>query len=116
MFDTIPFTSVHSNLERGLVILTESFSPLRSVLHNLSCWSPKQKWCDKPRYSWYCLLDMHEKPVLTSSHLLKLATATKLDVFESRDVELIYVHFYLSDLDEPYTKTTGLMCRFQIWP
>ena len=36
-------TSVHSNLEQGLVILTESFSPLRSVLHNLSCWSPKQK-------------------------------------------------------------------------
>ena len=27
-------TSVHSNLEHGLVILTESFSPLRSVLHN----------------------------------------------------------------------------------
>ena len=37
IFDTIPFTSVHSNLEHGLVILTESFSPLRSVLHNLSC-------------------------------------------------------------------------------
>ena len=35
--DTMPFTSVHSNLERGLAILTESFSPLRSVLHNLSC-------------------------------------------------------------------------------
>ena len=59
---------------------------------------------------------MCEKPVLTSSHLLKLATATKLDAFESRDIELIYVHFYLSDLEEPYTKTTGLMCRFQIWP
>ena len=59
---------------------------------------------------------MREKPVLTSSHLLKLATATKLDTFESWDVELIYVHFYLSDLGEPYTKTTSLMCRFQIWP
>ena len=35
-------TSVHNNLEHGLAILTESFSPLRSVLH-LSCWSPKQK-------------------------------------------------------------------------
>ena len=34
-------TSVHSNLEHGLAILTESFSPLRSVSHNLSCWSPK---------------------------------------------------------------------------
>ena len=36
-------TSVHSNLEYRLAILTESFSPLRSILHNLSCWSPKQK-------------------------------------------------------------------------
>ena len=36
-------TSVHSNLEHGLAILTESFSPLRSVLHNLSFWSLKQK-------------------------------------------------------------------------
>ena len=36
------FASVHSNLEHWLVILTE-FSPLRSVLHNLPCWSPKQK-------------------------------------------------------------------------
>ena len=44
MLDTVPFTSVISNLERGLAILTESFSPLRSVLHNLSCWSPKQKY------------------------------------------------------------------------
>ena len=34
---------LHSNLEHGLAILTESFSPLRSVLHNLSCWSPKQQ-------------------------------------------------------------------------
>ena len=32
-----PLTSVHSNLEHGLAILTESFSPLKSVLHNLSC-------------------------------------------------------------------------------
>ena len=37
MFNTLPFTSVVNNLERGLAILTESFSPLRSVLHNLSC-------------------------------------------------------------------------------
>ena len=37
IIDTIPFTSVHSNLEHGLAILTESFSPLRSVLHNLTC-------------------------------------------------------------------------------
>ena len=58
---------------------------------------------------------MCEKPVLTSSHLLKLATATKIDAFKSQDVELIYVHFYLSDLDKPYIKMTSLMCRFQIW-
>ena len=43
MLDTILFTSVVNNLEHGLAILTESFSLLRSVLHNLSSWSPKQK-------------------------------------------------------------------------
>ena len=37
MLDTIPFTSVYNNLEHGSAILTESFSPLRSVLHNPSC-------------------------------------------------------------------------------
>ena len=31
------FTSVVNNLECGLAILTESFSLLGSVLHNLSC-------------------------------------------------------------------------------
>ena len=31
----VSLTSVHSNLEHGLAILKESFSPLRSVLHNL---------------------------------------------------------------------------------
>ena len=40
---TILFTSVVTNLEHGLVTLTESFSPLESELHNLPCWSPKQK-------------------------------------------------------------------------
>ena len=34
MFDTLLFTSVYSNLEHGLAILTESFSPLQSKLHN----------------------------------------------------------------------------------
>ena len=43
MPDTIPFTSVCNNLEHGLVTLTENFSPLESELHNLPCWSPKQK-------------------------------------------------------------------------
>ena len=42
-FLNVSLTSVHSNLEHGLAILTESFSPLRSVSHHLSCWSPKQK-------------------------------------------------------------------------
>ena len=36
-------TSAHSNLDHELVILTESFSPLRSVLQYLPCWSPNQK-------------------------------------------------------------------------
>ena len=44
-------TPIHSNLEHGLVIPTESLNPLRSVLHNLPCWSPKQMWCNKPCYS-----------------------------------------------------------------
>ena len=35
--NTILFTSVVNNLERGLVTLTESFSPLESELHNLPC-------------------------------------------------------------------------------
>ena len=43
MLEYNPFTSVHKNLEHGLVTLTESFSPLESELHNLPCWSPKQK-------------------------------------------------------------------------
>ena len=30
-------SSVHKNLEHGLVTLRERFSPLRSVLHNLPC-------------------------------------------------------------------------------
>ena len=33
----VPLTSVHKNLEHGLVTLTESFSPLESELHNLPC-------------------------------------------------------------------------------
>ena len=42
-FLNVSLTSVHSNLEHRLAILTESFSPLRSVSHNLSCWSLKHK-------------------------------------------------------------------------
>ena len=46
-------TFVHSNLEHEqLAILTESFSPLKSELQNLTYWSPNQKWCDKPHYSY----------------------------------------------------------------
>ena len=54
--NTIPFTSVCKNLECGLVILTESFSPLESELHNLPCWSPKQKCAPSymiPFYTMY---------------------------------------------------------------
>ena len=51
---------------------------------------------------------MRKKPVLTSSHLLKLVTATKIDAFKFQDVELIYVHFCLSNLGKPYTKMTWL--------
>ena len=40
----------------------------------------------------------------TSSDQFPLTTATKIDMFKSQDVESIYVHFYLSDVDEPYTK------------
>ena len=45
-----PFTSIHSNLVHGLAILTESFSPLRSVLHNLLLKS-KAEVCTKLRDS-----------------------------------------------------------------
>ena len=37
------YTSVHSNLEHGFVILTESFSPLWSELHNPFCRHPNEK-------------------------------------------------------------------------
>ena len=52
---------------------------------------------------------MCEKPVLTSSHLLKLTTTTKIDAFKSWDVEMIYVHLYLSNLDKLYIKMTSLI-------
>ena len=51
LLPSVSLTSVHSNLEPGLVILTESFSLLRSVLYNLSCWNPKQKWQGKAMLS-----------------------------------------------------------------
>ena len=54
MLDTIPFTSVISNLERGLAILTESFSPLRSVftqpLLSKSKAEVRAKLCDSLLY------------------------------------------------------------------
>ena len=43
MFDTLLFTSVHSNLEHRFVILTESFSPLVSELHNPLRRHPNEK-------------------------------------------------------------------------
>ena len=72
MLDTIPFTSVIINLEHGLAILTESFSPLRSVLHNLSCWSPKQKCTLShaiPFYTMYTQTQLNQFfPVSASSN------------------------------------------------
>ena len=71
MLDTIPFTSVCSNLEHGLAILTESFSPLRSVLHNLSCWSPKQKCMQSyaiPFYTCTLKLDWTDLNWFWASH------------------------------------------------
>ena len=35
-----------------MAILIESISLLKFVLYSLSCWSPKQKWCDKACYSY----------------------------------------------------------------
>ena len=69
-------TSVRSNLERGLAKLTESFSPLRSVLHNLSCWSPKQKCILSHMIPFYitCI-----KPDQTSSHWPQLVPTNQSD-------------------------------------
>ena len=41
-------TSVHYNLEHGIAIITESFSPLNLDLHNLTVRHPYEKWHDKP--------------------------------------------------------------------
>ena len=67
MLDTIPFTSVHSNLEHGLAILTESFSPLRSVLQQPRLLKSKAEVCDKPHYSYFVTC------TTTRSNQLKLA-------------------------------------------
>ena len=71
-----PFTSVHSNLEHGLSVLTESFSPLRSVLHNLPCWSPKQKCATSHAIPFYitCI-----KPDQTGFHWLQLVPTNQSD-------------------------------------
>ena len=66
-----PFTSVINNLEHGLAILTESFSPLRSVLYNLSCWSPKQKCVLSyaiPFYTMYTQTRLNWFPLAWTSH------------------------------------------------
>ena len=95
-------TSVYSNLEHGLPILTESFSLLRSVLHNLSCWSPNQKstsidtqynfeqyicivralilkWGDKPRYN------IHLSCTTTGKNWFELVTASLNHVLPIRN-------------------------------
>ena len=76
MLDTIPFTSVHSNLEHRLAILTESFSPLRSVLHNLPCWSPKQKCVTSHAISFYTTCIKLDQ---TGSHWLQLVPTNQSD-------------------------------------
>ena len=76
MLDTIPFTSVHSNLEQGLAILTESFSPLRSVLHSLPCWSPKQKCATSHVISFYITCIKLDQ---TGSHWLQLVPTNQSD-------------------------------------
>ena len=74
-------TSVLSNLEHGLAILTESFSP--SELHKLPCWSPKQKWCNKLRYSLFVMLTHWPKLILlvltNFNHLGRALNATLLE-------------------------------------
>ena len=53
-------TSVHSHLEHGLAILTESFSPLKSALHNLSCWSLNQMFISvDTQYNFLTLVALH---------------------------------------------------------
>ena len=53
-------TSVHSNLEHRLTTLTESFSPLKSVLHNHPCWSPNQKSTSiDTQYNFLTLVALH---------------------------------------------------------
>ena len=52
MLETIPFTSVHSNLEHGLAILTESFSPLRSAYTTSLIEVQSRSDAVKPSYSY----------------------------------------------------------------
>ena len=105
------FTSVHCNLEHGLVTLIESFSPLESELHNQPWWNPNEKCHNKPYYSLFVMCtSIQSEPVWTDHH------QPKLGAFKFWDVELIYVHFYLSYQDILYIKMTDSMSRFQILP
>ena len=103
-------TSVNSNLEHGLVTLTETFSPLESELHNHLCGHPNEKCTLTHTIPFYIMhTSIQSEPVWTSQ------LQPKLDAFKSQDVEWICVHFSFSDLDILYIKTTSLMSRFQIW-
>ena len=54
------FTSAHSNLEHGLAILTESFSPYSDLFYTTSLVEVQSRSdVAKPYYSWYCLFVMH---------------------------------------------------------
>ena len=64
-------TSVCNNLEHGLVTLTESLRALRSVLHNLPCWSPKQKCALShaiPFYTMYTWTRLNRFSPASASH------------------------------------------------
>ena len=66
MLNTIPFTSVHSNLEHGLAILTENFSPAQICLTQPLLLKSKAEVCAKPRNTLFisCTLKLDQ----TGSH------------------------------------------------
>ena len=80
MLDTIPFTSVVNNLEHGLAILTESFSPLRSIFHNVSTRFPFIP----------CTLELDPAGLIW----FEPATATKIDAITRRQMSSGTFHYY----------------------
>ena len=92
-FLNVSLTSVYSNLEHGLAILTESFSPLRSVLHNLSCLKSKAEvpW-QATRFPFIsCTLKLDQ----TDSHWLEPATANLTCGCKVHQMPSGTFHYYL---------------------